>query len=125
MVLMLGEAEDLRWLAGTLRQFARAGGRVQVDELPFCAARTRITLMEAADRLGVEPADGSGGAYLWRLDGPQAAAFADRVEDLAAPSRLAGSEVLACGTGEGIPVKVSRGEYTDDFLAETTKASRP
>ena len=28
----------------------------------------------------------------------------------------AGSEILECTTEEEIPVKVSRGEYTDDFL---------
>ena len=122
MVLMLGESEDLHCLAGVLRQFARSGGMVRLDELAFCTAtRTRITLVQAAGSPGVQPAEGDGDHYLWRLDGTQAAEFAERVEELAVPSRVAGSELLACGTGEGIPVKVSRGEYTDDFLLATAR----
>jgi hypothetical protein len=120
MVLMLGEAGDLRCLAGVLRQFARNGDSVRLDRLAFCAAtRTRITLAQAADRVGMLPTEGAAGHYSWYLDGAQAAAFAELVEDLAVPSRVAGSELLECGTGEGIPVKISRGEYTDDFLLET------
>jgi hypothetical protein len=46
----------------------------------------------------------------------QAARFAARIDALAAPSRTAGSELLQCTTGEEIPVKLSRGEYTEDFL---------
>ena len=46
----------------------------------------------------------------------QAGAFADQIDQLAVPSRAAGSEILECTTEEEIPVKVSRGEYTDDFL---------
>jgi hypothetical protein len=42
--------------------------------------------------------------------------FADQIDQLAIPSRAAGSEILACTTEEEILVKVSRGEYTDDFL---------
>jgi hypothetical protein len=45
-----------------------------------------------------------------------ASTFADRLDSLAEPGRLAGSEHLDCGTRDGIAVKVSRGEYTDDFL---------
>ena len=39
-----------------------------------------------------------------------------RSTNLRYPSRAAGSEILECTTEEEIPVKVSRGEYTDDFL---------
>ena len=35
MVLMLGEAEDLRLLAGVLRQFAREQSDVRLDRLGF------------------------------------------------------------------------------------------
>ena len=38
MVLMLGEAEDLRLLAGVLRRFARERTDVRLNELGFCAA---------------------------------------------------------------------------------------
>ena len=45
MVLMLGEIEDLRLLAGVLRRFAREQADMRLDEQGFCAAvRTAITL---------------------------------------------------------------------------------
>jgi hypothetical protein len=122
MLLMLGEAEDFRALGGVLRRFAREGGTVSLDELAFCAAwRTRVVLTAAdagtvADgRLGMHPVDGAS-RFEWRVDPARAAAFAELVETLAAPGRLAGSEMLECGTDDEIPVKVSRGEFTDDFI---------
>jgi hypothetical protein len=120
MLLMLGEVEDLRALGGVLRRFAREGGRVVLDELAFCAAwRTRVVLTdagtEAGEPLGLHPVDGTT-CFVWRVDAMRAAAFAELVESLAAPGRIAGSEILTCGMEEEIPVKVSRGEYTDDFL---------
>jgi hypothetical protein len=121
MLLMLGEAEDFRALGGVLRRFAREGGTVVLDELAFCAAwRTRVMLTAAgtgADGpLGLRRVDDAGG-FVWRLDAVRAAAFSELVATLAAPGRLAGSEMLECGTDDEIPVKVSRGEYTDDFLS--------
>jgi hypothetical protein len=121
MLLMLGEAEDLRALAGVLRHFAREGGSVALDELAFCAAwRTRVTLSDAGKAAGQPPGLHSlddTGCFVWRLDAIRAAAFAELVEALAAPGQVAGSEMLECGIEEEIPVKVSRGEYTDDFLS--------
>jgi hypothetical protein len=125
MLLMLGEAEDFRALGGVLRRFARDGGSVALDELGFCAAwRTRV-MLTAADAetvadgpLGLHPVDGAS-HFEWRLDPARAAAFAELVETLAASGRLAGSELLECGADDEIPVKVSRGEYTDDFLSRS------
>jgi hypothetical protein len=108
MVLMLGEAEDLHRLAATLRQFARHPADATIE-------RSSIRLTATVGPLGIQAA-GEPGAFLWRLDPARAQAFADQIDQLAQPSRVAGSEILACTTGEEIPVKVSRGEYTDDFL---------
>ena len=108
MVLMLGEAEDLHRLAATLRQFARHPADATIE-------RSSVVLTASAGPLGIHTAVKSG-AFLWRLDQEHAQAFADQIDQLAQPSRVAGSEILACTTEEEIPVKVSRGEYTDDFL---------
>jgi hypothetical protein len=117
MLLMLGAQEDLRALGGVLRGFARDGGAVRLDELAFCAARgTRVTLSGGAGPLGLQAVPDVPGAFVWRLDAERAAVFAALVDDLAVASRLAGSEFLECTQAEQIPVKVSRGEYTDDFL---------
>jgi hypothetical protein len=122
MLLMLGEAEDFRALGGVLRQFARQGGSVALDDMGFCAAWRTHVMLTAADAktvadgpLGLHPVDGAS-HFAWRLDAIRATAFADLVETLASPGRLAGSELLECGIDDEIPVKVSRGEYTDDFL---------
>jgi hypothetical protein len=115
MVLMLGEADDLRLLAAVLRQFAREQIDVQLDQLGFCAApRTAVTLTGSPGSPGIQPVTDN--SFVWRLDADQATTFADQIDQLAVPSRAAGSEILQCTTAEEIPVKVSRGEYTEDFL---------
>jgi len=117
MILMLGEAEDCRALGGVLRRFARDGQDVAFSDLGFCqAAGTGILLTAASGPMGVQQCDGY--PFIWRLTPSLAVAFADRLDDLADPGRVAGSEDLDCGTQDGIAVKVSRGEYTDDFLAQ-------
>jgi hypothetical protein len=115
MVLMLGEAEDLRLLAAVLRRFAREQADVRLDELGFCAAlRTAVTVTASQGAPGIQPVADNG--FVWRLDPAKATAFAEQIDQLAVPSRAAGSEILECTTEEEIPVKVSRGEYTEDFL---------
>jgi hypothetical protein len=115
MLLILGEAEDLRLLAGVLRRFARERRDVPLDRLACCAApRSAVTVSASAGAPGIHPV--AGDRFVWRLDALLAVAFADRIDQLAMPSCAAGSDILQCSTGEEIPVKVSRGEYTDDFL---------
>jgi hypothetical protein len=115
MLLMLGEAEDFRALGGVLRGFARQPGDTRLDTLGFCApTRTRLMLTATDGPAGIHPE--ADGGFLWRIDPPLAAKFAAHAEGLADPGRLAGSELLETSTEEEIPVKLSRGEYTDDFL---------
>jgi hypothetical protein len=117
MLLMLGEQEDLRALGGVLRGFAREGGTVWLDSLSFCMTRgTRVLLSGGDGPPGLHALADAPGAFVWRLDAQRAASFAEQVDDLATASRRAGSELLECSLEEEIPVKVSRGEYTDDFL---------
>ncbi len=115
MVLMLGEAEDLRLLASVLRRFAHDQQDVYLNRLGFCAApRTAVTVTASPGAPGIQPV--ADNHFVWRLDADRATAFADQIDQLAVPSRTAGSEILECTTEEEIPVKVSRGEYTEDFL---------
>lgn len=117
MVLMLGEAEDFRALAGVLRQFTRTAEPVRLDQLAFCRnGGTPVTLKAADGRLGVHRAPEDGNAFLWWLTPVEAEAFAALADRLADPQRVAGSEMLECSISEEIPVKLSRGEYTEDFL---------
>ncbi|HEX4173106.1 MAG TPA: hypothetical protein VHY82_11605 [Acetobacteraceae bacterium] len=114
MVLVLGDAEDFRLLAGVLRHFARDRTDVALHQLGFCAAASSVTLTASAGPPGVQPTGDN--RFLWRVSAEQAAQFAGQIDRLAAEPRTAGSELLECTTEEEIPVKVSRGEYTDDFL---------
>lgn len=115
MILMLGEAEDCRALGGVLRRFARDGEDVALGGLGFCTVVGKDVLLTAASGpAGVQQCEQH--AFIWRVPQALAAGFADRLDDLADPARLAGCEHLDCATEDGITVKVSRGEYTDDFL---------
>jgi hypothetical protein len=115
MLLMLGEAEDCRALGGVLRRFARDCADVAFADLGFVRLRGADVLLTAAPGpAGVQRCEGH--AFIWRVPQDLAADFAQRLDDLAEPGRVAGSEQLDCGTEDGIMVKVSRGEYTDDFL---------
>jgi hypothetical protein len=115
MILMLGEAEDCRALGGVLRRFARDGQDVAFADLGFCQVTgTDVLLTAAPGPVGVQRCEGH--PFIWRVPPEMAAGFADRLDDLAEPGRGAGSEALDCATEDGIAVKVSRGEYTDDFL---------
>jgi hypothetical protein len=115
MILMLGEAEDCRALGGVLRRFARDGQDVAFGDLGFCKViGTDVLLTAAPGSAGVQQCDGH--AFIWRVPQDMAAVFADRLDDLADAGRVAGSEDLACSAEDGIAVKVSRGEYTDDFM---------
>ena len=117
MILMLGEAEDIRALGGVLRRFARDRADVAFGTLGFCQiVGADVRLTAAPGPPGVEACADS--AFLWRVPPEVAAGFAERLDDLADSGRVAGSEELDCATEDGIAVKVSRGEYTDDFLGD-------
>jgi hypothetical protein len=115
MILMLGEAEDCRALGGVLRRFARDRSDVSFAALGFCQVVGPDVLLTAAPGPGgVQRCEAH--AFIWRVPVAMAVDFAERLDNLAEPGRVAGSEALDCGTEDGITVKVSRGEYTDDFL---------
>jgi hypothetical protein len=70
------------------------------------------------------PADGefgmreTGGKFIWKLNGWQATQIAERIELLTPANNKSGSEMLEVGSEGEIPIKVSRGEFTDDFLID-------
>jgi hypothetical protein len=124
MVLMLGEAEDFRALSGVLRQFAREHEAVRLDRLAFCSEGGSVVTLQRATSATTAPDEDAyrqgvattPDGIAWRLDADQALRFAMQLDRLADPGRTAGSEMLECSTVEEIPVKASRGEYTEDFL---------
>ena len=118
MVLMLGDAEDFRALGGVMRGFARRPEDTRIDTMGFCAtSNTALTLTAAGAPLGIhKQRDG----LIWRVNAVLAAQFAGQIDTLADPDILSGAEFLLCSTEDEIPVKLSRGEYTDDFLSSHT-----
>jgi hypothetical protein len=118
MVLLLGDAADFRALAGALRRFGREPAPVRLDGLGFCAPGAAELLLTPAPRsIGI---DRSGRELAWRLCSEDALRFATQLDTLADPALLAGSQMLECGIEDEIPVKASRGEYTEDFLLGPT-----
>lgn len=122
MLLLLGEAEDLRAFAGLLRNFARAQREVRFETASFMHAEdgTRVLLTTSGPQPGLRADADMFRSFVWTLEPWQAEIFSDEVEDLAQPGRKSGSSILEVARGE-IPVKISLGEYTDDFLT----AKRP
>jgi hypothetical protein len=126
MVLFLGEAEDLRRFAGLMRDFSRQGRDVEMAALPFLQAAdpTPVLLTTSGGKPGMRAVPGAARSFVWTLEPWQAALFCDMVGELTQPGCRSGSVFLEAATDE-IRVKVSLGEYTDDFLAaEATKGGR-
>lgn len=118
MMLVLGEAEDLRQLAALLRIVARGGEAVPLEAASFSApSDTSVLVAPGGGPSGLVAIDAAAKRFRWALDAAEAEAAADLVASLADPARKAGSEVIDPDpTGGGIPIKVSRGEFADDFL---------
>jgi hypothetical protein len=115
--LFLGEAEDLVQLVRLLRGFAREPKEIPFDTL-FTEApkRVRLALAPSQDTYGMrEVADG---IFEWQLNAWQAERIAERIDVLTKAENKSGSEILELGSEGEIPVKVSRGEFTDDFLVK-------
>jgi hypothetical protein len=112
--LFIGEAPDLAELAGLLRRFAERPQEIMVGEAITGAKwRTPLTLAPADHEFGMRDLDGK---FSWKLNDWQAARVADRLDALADPDTRSGSEIFEVGSDGEIPVKISRGEFTDDFL---------
>jgi hypothetical protein len=116
LFLFIGESSDLAALAKLLRRFADAPQETAVaDRIPGATSRTDLLLMPADDEFGMRERDGK---FFWKLNGWQATRIAERIELLTPVDNKSGSEMLEVGSEGEIPVKVSRGEFTDDFLVD-------
>lgn len=114
--LFLGEAQDLSRLAMLLRDFARAPREISLDPLGENTAPARLTLaiVPSEDSYGMR--DVGDRTFNWRLNAWQAERIAERIDVLTPEDNKSGSEILELGSEGEIPVKVSRGEFTEDFL---------
>ena len=116
--LFLGDGSDLSRLADLLRAFAREPKEIPFDTLvPATAQRVRLALAPAEDVYGMREV--GEGTFRWQLNAWQAERVAERIDVLTPAENKSGSEILELGSDGEIPVKVSRGEFTDDFLIKT------
>jgi hypothetical protein len=114
LLLFLGEAADLAALARLLRRFAENPVPTALAErIPGATSRDALVLTPADDGFGMRDL---GGRFAWKLTPWQAERIAERIELLSQKDTKSGSEILELGSEDEIPVKVSRGEFTDDFL---------
>lgn len=114
LFLFLGESSDLAALARLLRRFAENPEPTAVAErIPGATSRDALVLMPADDHFGMRDL---GGRFAWKLTGWQAERLAEQIELLTPSDNKSGSKILEIGSEGEIPVKVSRGEFTDDFL---------
>lgn len=114
LFLFLGEASDLAALAKLLRRFAENPQAIAVAErIPGATSRDELMLTPADGEFGMRDL---GGRFAWKLTAWQAEAIAERIELLTPAHNKSGSEIVEIGSDGEIPVKVSRGEFTDDFL---------
>ncbi len=112
--LFIGEGRDLAALATLLRRFADDPREIAfADGLPDAATRADLTLAPADDESGMRDL---GGGFCWKLNSWQAARIAERIDLLTPPENKSGSDIFEVGSAGEIPVKVTKGEFTDDFL---------
>ena len=119
MFLFLGEKQDLTALANLLRSFAGSPRLLDVGEqLRDSRSRTTLRLLPAegdAANFGMQR-DQSG--FRWVLNSWQAEKIAERIELLTPAHQKSGSDIIELGVEGEIPVKVSLGEFADDFLVQ-------
>ena len=116
LFLFIGEGADLAALAKLLRQFADDPQEISIAEgIPGAKSRAGLMLAPGDGEFGMRDI---GGRFVWKLNSWQAARIAERIELLTPEDNKSGSEILEVGSGGEIPVKVSRGEFTDDFLVD-------
>lgn len=114
MFLILGDGADLAELSAALTRFARHPQPISLrDHVPAFDARTPLTIAPSDAEFGLRR---MGENFVWRLNAWQAQNIADRIAVLASRQAKSGSDIFEIGSEGEIPVKVSRGEFTDDFL---------
>lgn len=112
--LILGDHAELAELASVLHAYANSEEPIDMtSRFPNPAATASLRLAPAeAERQGLHHEDGA--KFCWGLLGWQATVIAKGIEKL--NDNRSGSEVFELGAPGEIPLKVSHGEFTDDFL---------
>jgi hypothetical protein len=119
MFLFLGEKQDLAALANLLRSFARTPRQLDLaEQLRGAQSRTTLRLVPAEGEPGEFGMKQDGEGFRWALNSWQAERIAERIDLLTPAHQKSGSDIIELGIEGEIPVKISLGEFTDDFLVE-------
>ena len=119
MFLFLGERQDLQTLANLLRSFAENPRLLDVrEQLTGAKSRTRLRLVPVESEAGDFGMKQERDGFRWGLNAWQAEKIAERIELLTPAHQKSGSDIIELGIEGEIPVKVSLGEFTDDFLVQ-------
>lgn len=120
MFLFLGNERDLADLAALLRRFGAAPEALSVREA-IAGSIGKATLR-------IVPGEGESAPYglretgddrfEWVLNGWQAEQIAERIDKLVPAELKSGNDIFELGVEGEIPVKVSRGEFTEEFLTK-------
>ncbi len=114
MFLILGDGADLALFSAILARFARDPQRIALaDHVPGFYARTPLMIAPGEVEFGLRRMDE---AFVWHLNAWQAQNIAERIAALASRETKSGSDIFEIGSEGEIPVKISRGEFTEDFL---------
>jgi hypothetical protein len=125
MVLILGESSDMLTLSAILKAFSQSPRDLDFSKAAgFAPTDTQITLSSADPPLGLVAVSKQDKIFRWSLDRWSAELFAELIEELANGDLKSGSERLVCGLEDEIPVKVSRGEFTDDYLIQGRRTAQ-
>lgn len=115
MFLFLGDDRDLAALSAVLRRFSAEPSPVDLQQqIPGATARARVSIQPAEARYGLEQIGDT--SFDWHLNAWQAGQIAERIEALCARDTKSGSTIIELGVEGEIPIKISRGEFTDDYL---------
>ncbi len=119
LFLFLGEHDDLAALAALLRDFESEPREIDVrDAIPGTGGRAHLKLIpgEGLDApYGLRQTDVSS-RFTWMLNAWQAGQIAARIDLLTPLENKSGNDIFELGIDGEIPIKVSRGEFTDNFL---------
>ena len=119
LFLFLGNGDDLSALADVLRTFSHEPRDTDVRAaLPDAGGRSRLAIIpgEGLDAPYGLRGTSEGNAFTWMLNAWQADQIASRIEALALKDLRSGNDIIELGIEGEIPVKVSKGEFTENFL---------
>jgi hypothetical protein len=88
------------------------------EQIAGAKSRATLQLVPAEGETGDFGMKRSNEVFRWGLNAWQAEKIAERIELLTPAHQKSGSDIIELGVEGEIPVKISLGEFTDDFLVQ-------